>query len=228
MNLVNSKKQLLQLKRIIFLFAIISFFIVPVYVHNTKIVSAGNNEWDIKINLSCEDGLYDYVVFGENSQASDGLPHDDYDKPKPPPTIPPYVRLWFSDGLSEPYNVLLEDYRKSQDTNKIWNLSVMWVSSDNNSSELTFSWNIENKTNIEYGSIRLYEKGKNSPLADFLNEDSYSMSFNYNELREFQIICENSTVIIETEESDNTLLIIIVIIAIAIAASFIVFRRIKG
>lgn len=228
MDFVKSRKQPSNSIRTIFLFSIISLLILPLYTYNTNTIAAENNEWNIKINLSSEDGSYDYVVFGENSHASDGPPNDDYDKPKPPPPIFPYIRSWFNDGLSEPYNVLLEDYRKSQDSYKIWNLSVMWVSSDNNLSDITFSWDIENKTSIEYGNIRLYEKGKNSPLSDLLDENSYTTPFIANEIKEFQIICENSTSNPVTEDNDNTFLLIIAIIVIAIIALLVFFWKIKG
>ena len=73
--------------------------------------------WDVTLNFNESGGRIDYVVFGEAPDANDGPPADSYDQPKPPAQMPPYVRAWFDDNLSSPYNQLSKDYREYNNTN---------------------------------------------------------------------------------------------------------------
>ena len=72
--------------------------------------------WDVRMDMSGETGAADYVVFGEAPDANDGPPADAYDEPKPPAPPTPYVRGWFNDYLSSPYNRLWKDYREYPDS----------------------------------------------------------------------------------------------------------------
>ena len=101
----------------------------------------------------------------------------------------------------------------------------MWSSFENESSIITFTWNIENITNIGYDTIGLYEMGGTDLLSDLLIENDFSTSFQANELRQFQIIGQSSEPNGATEESDYTTLIIIAIIFLVIIVLIIVFLK---
>lgn len=110
--------------------------------------------WSVTLNFNETGGKIDYAVFGETVDADDGG-IDSFDTPKPPEPIPPYLRAWFDDNLPLPYDVLLKDYRRYPDTNKIWNLSVQWESSSSDPIDVTISWDNSKFIDCEYNSIIL-------------------------------------------------------------------------
>ena len=114
-----------------------------------------DTEWNVALDFNESSGKMDQVVFGEAPDANDGPPHDNYDQPKPPAPMPPYIRGWFDDGLPVPYDYLLKDYRHYPDIDKMWDLYVRWESSSSNLTNVTISWNINNLNDSEYNSVVL-------------------------------------------------------------------------
>ena len=147
--------------------------------------------WDITLNLTETSGLKDNVVFGEASNASDG--QDNFDVPKPSAPPSPFIYAWFDAGLSEPYNILWKDYRKYPDISKVWNLSIIWASSSNDSTNITINWNSSNLSNSEYGLIILKDISKNI-LIDMLTHSNYTYNTSSLVTYEFQIICSDEPV----------------------------------
>jgi hypothetical protein len=145
--------------------------------------------WDITLDLIETSGLKDNVVFGEASNASDG--QDNFDVPKPSAPPSPFIYAWFDAGLSEPYNVLWKDYRKYPDIFKVWNLSVLWDSSSNDSTNVTINWNSSNLSYSEYNSIFLKDISADI-LIDMHANSNYTFNILSLVIYEFQIICSNA------------------------------------
>ena len=132
-------------------------------------------EWDVTLHFNETGGNIDTVVFGEAPDANDSGEPDDYDVMKPPAPPSPYIRSWFDDGLSTPFNFLQEDYRKYPDTYKVWNLSVQWVPSDYQTpTNITISWNINDLDSIEYDVVVLYDVDNAITVADMLIDTEYA------------------------------------------------------
>jgi len=144
--------------------------------------------WEVILNLTEISGLKDNIFFGEASNASDG--QDSYDVPKPGPPPAPYIYAWFDAGLSEPYNSLWKDYRKYPDDFKVWNLSILWNSVNENSTNITINWNITNLLYLEYSSIILKDISNNI-LVDMLIYDNYTYNISHLVTYDFQVICSN-------------------------------------
>ena len=111
--------------------------------------------WDVQMNFTEPMGSQDWVIFGEATDAFDGPQPDCYDIPKPPASLPPYVKSWFNDSLPTPYDFLFGDYRMYPDTDKMWDLYVRWESSNSDPTNITISWNSTEFDDCEYGSIDL-------------------------------------------------------------------------
>ena len=222
------KNKITNITKVLVVFGILLPFIISTLtlVMNTK--AADDIEWEIMLNFDEPSGAHDYAIFGEKPDANDeGFP-DMYDMPKPPAPIDPYIRVWLDNNLTEPYNILLADYRKSPDTYKIWNLSVIWNPLDESSTTITISWNIQNTTNIEYDSIKFYEKGNSNPIFDLLDETSYSSLFKANEPQQFQIICQYDNSKGKTDNIEiSPLSLIIALIIIVIIALLIIYWKTK-
>jgi hypothetical protein len=144
--------------------------------------------WEIKLNLTEDSGLKDNIVFGEASNASDG--QDSYDVPKPGSPPEPYIYAWFDAGLSEPYNILWKDYRKYPDDYKVWNLTILWNSASEDSTNITINWNSSELLNVEYSSIILKDISTNI-LVDMATYENYTYNSSSLVTYEFQIICSN-------------------------------------
>ena len=148
--------------------------------------------WDVKLDFTEDSGESDYAYFGEKSDALDGL--DSYDAPKSPPKMEPYIRAWFDSGLTEPYEMLWNDYRYYPDVYKVWNLSVQWVPSDYISpTTVTITWNAIEVGESEYDSVVLYDVGSGTIVADMLIDTDHTFPCPALILQQFQIIC-NKTV----------------------------------
>ena len=158
-------------------------------------------EWDVTLNFDETGGKKDSVVFGEAPDANDGPPADSYDAPKVPEPMQPYIRAWFDDNLPEPYNKSSEDYRRYPDTDKTWELYVIWKCSISNLTDITISWNIDGFTSCEYNSVVLWRYDpfdmKWDFAADMLVSNNYVYTprwFNMQWLTDqFQIIATGGT-----------------------------------
>jgi len=128
-------------------------------------------------------GKNDYVIFGEAVDANDSGEHDDYDVPKPPESIPPYLRAWFDDGLPIPYDYLLKDCRQYNDTEKIWGLHVEWFNSSPNPVNITVSWDASEFDDSIYNCVVLMRYDPFDEEWDFvanmLTEEEYVYSPRY-------------------------------------------------
>ena len=153
------------------------FSIMPM----VSIVKADDPVWDVTLTFTTLAGQFDFVVFGEASDANDGPPVDSYDVVKPPPPPSPYIRAWFDDSLPYPYKYLLKDYRSYPDTYKLWNLTTHWENSTGTT--VTITWNSSSVAFSEYDTVILWRKGQiNStwyPVADMLVDSSFSWVHEY-------------------------------------------------
>lgn len=172
---------------------------IPLNIFDGMVTVENSNStiWSTNLNLN-GGGKMDYAIFGEASDGNDGPPPDDYDAPKAPPPIEPYLYAYFDDDLLEPYDKLLKDCRKYPDTNKIWNLFVLWKSPDLDPVDVTIFWD-NSFTDCEYGSIILTRFDPFNETwdfaADMLSEESYGYiprSFGNDWLTDhFKITCGN-------------------------------------
>lgn len=210
----------------IFALGIILLFSIEVMTSGNIGQAADDVEWEIRLDFNESSGAYDFVVFGELSDANDESPPDNYDMPKPPPPMTPYIRAWFNSELEEPYNLLLKDYRLYPDSYKSWNLTVIWEPSGNDSSSsVTLSWSKENITNIEYDSIKFYKLGVSDPVSDLLVDSSYSFVCQAGIPQQFQIVCESESSDGVINIDDPLILVIILAIIIVIIVVVIVYWK---
>ena len=136
-------------------------------------------EWNITLNFNEDGGKLDYVIFGEAPDANDGEPADIYDSPKPPAPQTPYIRAWFDDNLSMPYNKLWEDYRHYPDTEKVWDLYAKWECYVSNITNITISWDIGGFTGCEYTSVVLWRYDPFDMEWDFVADMLISNNYVY-------------------------------------------------
>ena len=137
-------------------------------------------QWNVTLNFNEDSsGKVDYVVFGEAPDANDGEPPDSYDVPKPPAPQSPYLRAWFDDNLSTPYNKLWEDYRRYPDTEKTWDLYAKWDCYNSNLTNITISWDISDFTGCEYNSIVLTRYDPFNATWDFASDMLTNNNYTY-------------------------------------------------
>jgi hypothetical protein len=191
----------------------------------TDISSASENdvEWEVKLNITELNGASDTVVFGQKSSASDFK--DDLDVPKPPTPQAPYVRCWFSTSLDAPYNLLWEDFRAISDSEKVWDLNILWVSNDSLPTEITMAWDVSDVQVSGLDSADLYIKD----TVDMLSINNYQFTANSNEPYSFQIVFENVQEDNKSDSNDSspTFLFILGIVVIVIAVFVIYMKKIK-
>ena len=192
MNKLQKLYHIFHIVRIVAVFGISMLLTIAVFISINMPMGApiGDIEWSVTLNFNETDGKTDYVVFGEAPDANDGPPADSYDQPKPPAQMPPYVRAWLNDNLTEPYNILLKDYRKYPDTNKVWNLNIQWINYSGGSTEINITWNPDDVDDSEYTSVILYSPEGN-PLKDMTTQNSYSFTCPVAIPQNFKIICES-------------------------------------
>jgi len=163
----------------------------------------GYYSWSVLLNIEDQYGVIgDTVIFGEKPDAFDG--QDTYDavkQPTPPPI--PYVYTWFDAGLSEPYDMLWEDYRDYPDDNEIWDLYITCNTTTLASVNLVVSWNTIDTDAAEYDHIRLYDLS-DVLLADMKAVDSYVFSAEFEYLYHFQIRCSMNNVPIAYDDFYTT------------------------
>jgi len=136
-----------------------------------------NTTWNATINITETTGKTDYIYIGEAPDASDGPPADTYDMPKAPTSPPPYLRIWANDNLPTPYSQLLGDYRHYPDSDKQWNLTILWYPTNptDASTNVTITWNPTEITQSEYTTIALHDTN-NSPLTNMLQTTTYTFT----------------------------------------------------
>jgi hypothetical protein len=102
----------------------------------------------------------------------------------------PYIYAYFKDNLPTPYNLLWGDYRQYPDSDKVWNLSVKWLSEEggNTSSDITISWNGEQINLSEYNTVMLNDNSGN-PLVNMKTTSSYTYTSPDDTTTQFKIIC---------------------------------------
>ena len=145
--------------------------------------------WDVSLSFNEPGSAYDYTIFGEAPDANDGPPADAYDTVKPPAPMPPYIRAWFDDHLSSPYDTLWEDYRHYPGITKIWNLTVQWVPSNYVSpTTITIDWNSTAINSTEYSIITLCTSG-GTPLKNMRFYRTYTFNCPAMVPQQFKIIC---------------------------------------
>ena len=209
---------------IIILFIISSIFTFSnlFFINNTK-ASENTAEWQVTLEISESNGIKDTVVFGEKIGASNGK--DEYDMPKPPAPQIPYTRAWFNTDLEEPYNILWEDYKALSEDYKAWNLTVIWISENSSTTNVTISWKISEVLASGYDLVYLYTPD----ILDMKVNSNYQFTSSNSEPYNFQIILENKELngTSDTNNISSTLLIglIIVIIIIIIIAVYIKKRK---
>jgi hypothetical protein len=171
------------------------FFLFLIFVfcnHWQYNISADDTIIQWECNLLCNDtsGCSDTVGFGEANTANDGPPADAYDVAKPPTPLVPYVRAYFQDNLTVPYNALWKDFRHYPDVHKVWNLIIQWVPEDGQSpSMFTLSWNQDAILNSEYTVMSLCTNS-GSFLANMRSESNYTFSAPAYVLQRFKIIAQ--------------------------------------
>ncbi len=192
-RLRNSYHVFKILKLAVITFISISLIMGVFISFNTPMVaSAQEIEWGVTLDFIETNGYIDYVVFGEASDANDGPPVDNYDEPKPPVPIEPYLRTWLNNSLSDPYDYMFEDYRSYPDTYKVWNLSVKWVPTDYVSpTEVTISWDINDVNDSEYATVILHDI-ENDIEVDMLDNSYYEFTCPALIIQDFNIICQGA------------------------------------
>ena len=148
-----------------------TIIIAPVHTSAASPIDSRAIVWDVRLDMSEDlEGTSDYVVFGEAPDANDGPPADSYDQPKPPAPMLPFVRAWFDDGLSPPYNQLLKDYREYNNTNyKEWNLTIHWMPDGALDTDVNVTWDSNEFNDSEYDIVILYDINNNDEVDMILN-----------------------------------------------------------
>ena len=145
--------------------------------------------WDVTIQCNNPGGQNDYVVFGEAPDAHDGPPADSYDVVKPPAPQPSYIRAWFNDNLTVPFNTLWKDYRHYPASYKVWNLTVQWMPSSGSSpTTITLSWNTAEVDESEYTTVNLCTEA-GGILQNMLVNSTYIFSCPAYVPQNFKIFC---------------------------------------
>jgi len=209
---------------IIILFITSSIFTLSnlFFINNTK-ASENTAEWQVTLNITGSDGTKDTVVFGEKNDASNSK--DQYDMPKPPDPPIPFIRASFTTNLEEPYNTLWEDYKALSEDYKVWNLTIIWFSDNNLTTNITISWETSEMLASGYDSVYLH----NAEIIDMKTDSNYQYTSSNSEPHNFQIILQNKELngASDTNNITSILLIalIIVIIIIIIVAVYIKKRK---
>ncbi|MBE3136942.1 MAG: cadherin-like domain-containing protein [Thermoplasmata archaeon] len=153
------------------------------------LIKADPIAWDVTLHFTNTGGQNDYVVFGEAPDAIDGPPADSHDVVEPPAPQPPYIRAWFNDNLTVPYNTLWMDYRHYPGTYKVWNLTVHWMPSSGSSpTTITMSWNTSKVNDSEYTSVNLCTEA-GGILQNMLVNNTYTFGCPAYVPQNFKIIC---------------------------------------
>ena len=138
--------------------------------------------WSVTMNFEETSGKNDYIIFGEATDASNGV--DTYDAPNPPGGIPPFLDAYFSTNFSLPHDRLMQEIKKYPADYKEWNFTVWWTGSD---TIVTISWDTTEVNDSEYDTVVLCDDA-GVPLVDMLNTNNYVFVYPSSGLVNFQII----------------------------------------
>jgi len=214
----------LKLTIIIFLITSSIFTLFNLFFINNTKAYENSAEWEVTLNITGSDGTKDTAVFGEKNGASNVI--DQYDMPKPPdPPQIPYIKASFNTNLEEPYNTLWKDYRALSGDYQKWNLTIIWISDNSSTTNITISWEISNVSASGYDLVYLHSPD----IIDMKTNSNYQFSSSNSEPHNFQIVLQNKELNGTSDTNDifSTLLIglIIVIIIIIIIAVYIKKRK---
>jgi len=144
-------------------------------------------EAQLMITTNYSDASTCKIYLGENENANDGPPADDYDAPGYPNPPGSYVEGWFDNGLSGEYAEMSRDIRWDKGEDKIWNLSVYWDPVGTNSTTVNISWNQEELAESRYEDIIMFEDEE--VVADMLQVSYYTYVADANNESAFTIEC---------------------------------------
>jgi len=113
-------------------------------------------------------GNYDYVLFGEAPDATDGIDIF-YDAVNLPGGVSPFLDAYFTTDFSWPHDTLLQEIKAYPDTYKMWNFTVLWTGTD---TMVTITWNTTDINESEYDTIILYDN-VGTYLVDMLTTNNY-------------------------------------------------------
>ena len=145
--------------------------------------------WNVTLQITESSGVRNSVVFGESTNASDGL--DSYDLALPPmPPQTPSILVWFDTSFPSPFNKLLTQYNHYPSLQSVWNLSILWFPApeDNSTAILTIHWDVSHTRNSPYQSFLLFHN--KTMVKDMLLNSSYSFSSDTTPIM-FQIMCND-------------------------------------
>jgi hypothetical protein len=147
----------------------------------------GEAGWHVQLNISAASDVNDMVVFGERTDASDGV--DSYDIPKPGMPPAPCVYARFTTPFTSPYNRLWEEYRAYPGVQKTWNLSIVW--SDDGTGYVNLTWDPLDLFYSEYTYVRLHDL-----TLDILTDMRVLQYYNYTATsevnRQLEIVCTST------------------------------------
>jgi len=159
------------------------------YIIGLEENASGGVMWDASLKILGPDNLSDSLIFGEAIYASDG--QDSFDLPKPGYPSFPFVYAWFDANLSEPYNRLGRDYRKYPGLEKIWDMYVIYSSSQ--PKNITIKWDINDFNYTEYDSIFLKDLETNESVNMKLF-NNYTFLSSSGDAYHLQIICNVTSI----------------------------------
>jgi len=159
-----------------------------IYVGNEENASGGIS-WEALLNFYGPNNISDSLVFGEALYASDG--QDSYDEPKSGYPSFPFVYAWFDSNLSGPYEKLKKDYKKYPDTEKIWDIYIIYGNAE--SKNITIKWDPYEISESGYETILLKNLESNTSI-DMKVFDNYTYLASVNTQYHFQIRCNKTSI----------------------------------
>ena len=187
--------------------ALITLVLFTGFLSNNLLAEDSDDiQWSVTLNFMETSGKTGQSLLGEALNASDGK--DGYDVPIP--GDPPggcRISVYFTTSFQYPHENLMEEIKHYSNSNiyKVWNLSVDWIPcGDDQGTNVTISWDIDELYNSEYDFITLKRKGQLNgtwyTASDMLSKNNFSYSHEYITTGstvlwfledKFKIICEN-------------------------------------
>ena len=147
------------------------------------------NEWTCRIDVTENNGHYDYVLFGENVNATDRA-DTDYDIPNPPQPPPPILDAYFYNAdYPVPYDKLMQDIKRytTENVKKEWLLKIYWQ--NDQAATVTLSWNNTSLQQTEYNYITLYDIEAENRI-NMLENSQYNFQISPGQTRQFKITAQ--------------------------------------